>query len=116
MVVPVFKNIEKGVLLNTTALLVFFLWLFGLISYFLSNRWLWIVLNEMTSQEYPTDAVVSQGSILGPTPFLLYINDLPNDATCNIAIYANTIQYSKCDQASNIWQQLELVSELKSDL
>ena len=70
----------------------------------------------MTSQEYPTDAAVSQGSILGPTPFLLYINDLPNDATCNIAIYANTIQYSKCDQASNIWQQLELVSELKSDL
>ena len=115
--VPVFKNIEKGVLLNTTALLVFFLWLFGLISYFLSNRWLWMVLDEMSSQEYPTDAVVSQGSILGPIPFLLYINDLPNDATCNIAIYAdNTTHYSKCDQASNMWQQLELVSELKSDL
>ena len=76
-----------------------------------------MVLDEMTSQEYPTDAVVSQGSILGPTPFLLYINDLPNDATCNIAIYAdNTTHYSKCDQASNMWQQLELVSELKSDL
>ena len=70
-----------------------------------------------TSQEYPTDAVVSQGSILGPTPFLIYINDLPNDGTCNIAIYAdNTTHYSKCDQASNMWQQLELVSELKSDL
>ena len=45
LVVPVFKNI--GVLLNTTALLVFFLWLFGLISYFLSNRWLWMVLDGL---------------------------------------------------------------------
>ena len=24
--------------------------------------------------------------------------------------------YSKCDQASNLWQQLEMVSELESDL
>ena len=36
---------------------------------------------------------------------------------CNIAIYAGDITlYSKCDQASDLWQQLELASELKSDL
>ena len=35
----------------------------------------------------------------------------------NIAIYANDVTlYSKCDQASDLWQQLELASELKSDL
>ena len=28
----------------------------------------------------------------------------------------NTTLYSKCDQASNLWQQLELASELESDL
>ena len=34
-----------------------------------------------------------------------------------IAIYADdTTLYSKCDQASDIWQQLELVPELESDL
>ena len=46
-----------------------------------------------------------------------YINDLPYDVICNIAIYADdTTLYSKCDQASDLWQQLELASELESDL
>ena len=36
---------------------------------------------------------------------------------CNIAIYVDDATlYSKCDQASDLWQQLELASELESDL
>ena len=35
---------------------------------------------------------------------------------CNIAIYVDDATlYSKCDQASDLWQQLELASELESD-
>ena len=91
--------------------------IFGLISSFLSNRQLRVVLDGKSSQEYPVNAGVSQGSILGPTLFLLYINDLPDDVICNIAIYADdTTLYSKCYQASDLWQQLELASELESDL
>ena len=70
-----------------------------------------------SSQKYPVNAWVPQCSILGPTLFRLYIDDLPDDVICNIAIYADdTALYSKCDQASDLWQQLELVSELESGL
>ena len=90
--------------------------IFGFISSFLSNRRLQVVLDGKSSQEYPVNARVPQGSILGPTLFLLYINDLADDVICDIAIYDddNTL-YSKCNQTSDLWQQFELASDLESD-
>ena len=91
--------------------------IFGLIFSFLSNRRLRVVLDGKSSQEYPVNAGVPQGSIIGLTLFLLYINDLPDDVICDIAIFADDANlYSKCDRASDLWQQLELASELESDL
>ena len=76
-----------------------------------------MVLDGKSWQEYQVNAGVPQGSILSPTLFLLYINDLPDNVLCDIAIYADdTTLYPKCDQASDLWQQLELASELESDL
>ena len=76
-----------------------------------------MVLNGKSSQDYPVNAGVPEGSILGLTLFALYFNDLPADIICNIATYADdTTLYSKFDQASDLWQQLELASELESDL
>ena len=63
--------------------------IFGLISSFLSNKWLRVLLDGKSSQEYPVNFGVPQGSILGPTLFLIYINDLPDNAISNIAIYGD---------------------------
>ena len=60
-----------------------------------------MVLDRKSSQEYPFTAGIPQVSILGPTPFLLYINDPPGDVICNITICADdSTLYSECDQAS----------------
>ena len=58
-------------------------------------------------KEYPVNAGLTQGSLLDSTLFPLYINDPPDDVTCNIALYADdTTLYSTFDQASNLRQQL----------
>ena len=78
---------------------------------FLSNREFRVVLDGKSSQGYPLNAGVPQGSIFLPTRFLLY------GLICNIAIYADdTTLYSRCDQESDLWQQLELLFEFETDL
>ena len=75
--------------------------IFGLISSFLSNRWLRVVLDRMYSQEYPANSGVPQ------VP-QLYINDLADDVICDISIHADdTTPNSKYDQASDLWQELD---------
>ena len=56
----------------------------SLISSFLSNRWLPVVVDGKPSQEHPVNA---QG------------DGIPQGSICDIAIYADdTILYSKCDR------------------
>ena len=67
-----------------------------------------MVLDGTSSQKYLR---VLQGLIIGTTSCLLYVNDFLDDVICEIIIYPDdTALYSKCDQASDLLQQLELAS------
>ena len=62
-----------------------------------------MIQDGKSSHEYSVNSGVPQGSILGPTRFLLYISDVPDDVICDIGIYADdTTVYSKCDQTSDL--------------
>ena len=76
-----------------------------------------MILNGKSSQEYPVNAAVPQGFILGPALVLLYINNIPDDVICDITIYPDYVTlHCKCDLASDLWQQRELAFEVESDL
>ena len=50
------------------------------------------------------------------TKYTCHLHDLPGHVICDIAVYIDdTTLYSECDQASDLWQQLELAFELESD-
>ena len=55
-----------------------------------------MVLDAKPLQEYAVYTGAFETSILGPSPFPLYINGLPDYVICNISIYADdTTLYSK---------------------
>ena len=100
--------------LSLTEFQVRFLALFLLFSLTDGFEWFWMGSPHKNIQLMLSEFLKARYLVLR---FLLYINDLPDDVVCNIAIYDDgTTLYSKCDQPSDMWQLLELVSELESHL
>ncbi len=91
--------------------------LFDLIQSFLSHRELKVVLNGFSSSSYPINAGMPQGSILGPTLFLIFINDLPEAIDSQVGIYADdTTIYSCLKNKSSVADKTNLAVRLEMDL
>ena len=89
--------------------------LLAVIGSFLSGRSLRVVINGQSSQAHLINAGVTQGSILGPTLFLLYINDLPKHIINSLVdIYADDTTVYK--NISTDVDDRKVASDLSSDL
>ena len=94
-----------------------------LISNFLSNRFISVVVDGATSASFPVSSGVPQGSVLSPTLFLLFINDLLHATASDIYSFADDSNLHKsssfqCQPSSNARSQsrLAMSSTINSDL
>ena len=68
----------------------------------MSNRFQYIASNGINSNLYPIKTGVPQGSILGPTLFNIFVNDLPLYVNkCNISMYADDVACFSCAKNLN---------------
>ena len=94
-----------------------------LISRFLSNRFISVVVDGATSASFPVSSGVPQGSVLSPTLFLLFINDLLHATASDVHSFADDSNLHKsssfqCQPSSNARSQsrLAMSSTINSDL
>jgi len=95
----------------------------SLLHSYLSNRSISVIVDGSTSPSYPINSGVPQGSVLSPTLFLLFINDLLNSTSNPLNSYADdstlhssTHFNSAPNSLSRTLSRSILVSSLNSDL
>ena len=59
------------------------------IESFLTNRTQQVIIKDKSSDPLPVLSGVPQGSVLGPLLFICYINDIPNNISSTIRLYAD---------------------------
>ena len=83
----------------------------NLISSFLSNRFISVVVDGATSAPFPISSGVPQGSVISPTLFLLFINDLLQSTSNPVHSYADD---STLDKSSSFSSQPSSLSRSQS--
>ena len=76
-----------------------------LVASFLEDRQMSVVLDGQRSSTKCINAGVPQGSILGPTLFLLYINDLPDGIISKLVMYADDTTLFNSTERSKVNSQ-----------
>ena len=86
--------------------------LLNILTDFLSNRKQRVVLNGQVSTWTSVNAGVQQGFILGPLLFLIYINDLSDNLSSNVKLFADDTSLFSVIHDINI-SSAELNDDLK---
>ena len=81
----------------------------NIIKSFLSGRQTKVVLDGYSSNCYSINSGVPQGSVLGPTLFLIFIHDPSDSILSKLAIYADdTTRYSSLGKTNNVSDKVEV--------
>ena len=88
------------------------------IKSFLDNRTQTVVIEGKQSHTAPVTSGVPQGSVLGPILFLAYINDLPDNITSQVGLFADdTVVYaaiSRMDDSLALQRDLDTLQTWKN--
>jgi hypothetical protein len=88
------------------------------IKNFLGDRTQSVVVEGETSTSIPVESGVPQGSVLGPSLFLFYINDMPDGIQSTVQLFADDIIayviISSDADAANLQQDLDKLAEWES--
>ena len=82
--------------------------LLKLLESYLRNRSQRVTLNGSFSEFLLIISGVPQGSILGPLLFLIYLNDIVDDISCHISLFADDTSLLEIAQAGSSWLEFKL--------
>ena len=84
---------------------------------FLSNRTMGVCIRGHTSHSEEVISGVPQGSVLGPMLFLIYINSVASDLTCQYKVFADDLKIYACtNQHQNSATSLVMTHSIQQDI
>lgn len=86
------------------------------IKTFLSHRTMEVVVGGHISSSFPVISGVPQGSVLGPTLFLIYINHISNTLVSNIKLFADDLKLYLLIKPQSLNTVLEGISIVQRDI